>query len=168
MARTRKPPRPRGFPRALRSDERGVSTVVGYAIGLGIATLLITGLLASVGTFIVDQRESTARTELGVIGQQLAADIRVTDTLVRTGGASPAAVSYRQDLPDRTAGGGYVVSVNPSSCGCIVLTSDDPDVRVDVRVTTRATLAASRFSGGDVRVEYDAGTGALEVSAADG
>lgn len=154
-----------GSERAFAS-ERAVSTVVGYSIGLGVVTLLITGLLVGVGGFIQDQREATTRTELRVIGQQLAADVRVTDTLVRTAGGSPGAVSYRQDLPETTAGGGYTVAVNQSGCECLVLLSEDPDVRVRVPVTANASLAERRFTGGDVVLEYT-GT-ALEVRAADG
>lgn len=161
MAQTRSPP-------AASADERGVSTLVGYAIGFGIATMLITGLLAGVGGFIQDQRESSTRTELRVIGQQLAGDVRVTDTLVRTSSGSPDQVSYRQNLPETTAGGGYTVAVNQSGCECIVLTSDRPDVRVEVRVTTTTSLAQTRFTGGDVLVEYDTTGPTLEVSAADG
>lgn len=159
MARTRRTTTP-------VADERAVSTLVGYGIGLGIATMLITGLLVGVGGFIQDQRESTSRTELRVIGDQLAADVRVTDTLVRTASGSPDEVSYRQDLPETTAGGGYTVAVNQSGCECLVLTSDDPDVRVEVRVTTTTSLAQTRFTGGDVHVGYTGST--LEVTAADG
>lgn len=161
MARTRR------TLRAAFADERAVSTLVGYSIGLGIATLLITGLLVGAGGFIQDQRESTTRTELRVVGHQLVADIRAADTLVRTSSGAPGEVSLRQDFPETTAAGGYTVAVNPSGCECVVLASSNPDVRVRMDVETDTTLASTRFTGGDVFVEYvSGGGGALEVTEA--
>lgn len=161
MARTRRTTRP------AFGDERAVSTVVGYSIGLGIATLLITGLLVGAGGVIQDQRESTTRTELRVVGHQLVADIRAADTLVRTASGTPGEVWLRQDLPENTAAGGYTVAVNPSGCGCVVLSTSTPEVQVRVAVETDTTLASTRFTGGDVLVEYvSGGGGTLEVSEA--
>ena len=45
--------------------DRGVSTVVGYVLNLGIATILITGLLIS-GASLVDQQRGRVAYRIGL------------------------------------------------------------------------------------------------------
>lgn len=146
------------------ADERAVSTLVGYALGVGIATLLITGLLAGIGGFVTDQRETTARSELRVLGNQLSADLRAADTLVRTNNVgSPPTLELRRDFPDTAVGVTYTISVNPGGCTCLILAIDNPDVTVEVEFTTMTPVDQRKISGGDVRIVFDSPNNELVV-----
>lgn len=149
--------------RKQRRDDRAVSTLVGYALGVGIATLLITGLLAGIGGFVTDQRETTARSELLVLGNQLSADLRAADTLVRTNNVGSPTIELRRDFPDTAVGVTYTISVNPGGCTCLILAIDNPDVTVEVEFTTMTPVDRRKVSGGDVRIVFDSPNNELVV-----
>lgn len=158
--------RTRSVARHLDGDERAVSTLVGYAIGLAIVTLLITGLLVATATVVADQRERTVRSELRVVGQQLSADLQAADTLVRADqpGSPASEVELRRDLPETVGGLSYSIAVNPGTCSpspCLVLSTNNPDVTVEVQVATEESVTSTTVTGGDVVIEYVSGS--LEV-----
>lgn len=145
----------------MTGEDRAVSTVLGYSITLGIATLLVAGLLVATGGYVQDQRERVVRTELSVVGNQLAGDLTIADTLSRRGADT---LALHRRLPHTAAGTSYVVAVNPPACtSCIYLYAPDVDVSVQVDLTTETPIASSNVTGGAVVVRYDPGTDTLEV-----
>jgi len=138
------------------TDDRGVSTVVGYVLVLGITSLLITGLLVATGGAVNDRRDSTARDALDVIGQRLASNLMAADRLAETG-AETTVVDV--SLPSRTAGSGYAVTVNGSGSE-LVLESDRADATVTVAFVTTTDVADTEVAGGDLRIVL---TGADEL-----
>lgn len=138
-------------------DERAVSTLVGYALGLAIVTVLISGLLVTTASVVADQRERTVRSELGVIGQQFSADLRAADTLVRADQPGPPApqVELERDLSETVAGLTYTIAVNQSGCTCLELSTDNPDVSVVVQLATQNPVEATKITGGAVVIEWD-------------
>lgn len=156
--------RTRSAARHLGGDERAVSTLVGYAIGLAIVTLLITGLLVATATVVADQRERTVRSELRVVGQQLSADLQAADTLVRADQGGSPEVKLQRDMPETVGGLSYAIAVDPGTCSpspCLVLSTNNPDVTVEVQVATEEPVTSTTVTGGDVVIEYV--SGALEV-----
>lgn len=148
-----------------RPDDRAVSTTVGYALTLGVAALLITGLLIAGGGFLENQREVTTETELEVIGEQVSADISSADRL----SASDAdAVNITRNLPDSVTGSQYTISVRTSPQTHLELRSVDPEVtvRVDVAVN-EAALAATDIGGGNIQVSYNRTSDELVLRNAD-
>jgi hypothetical protein len=146
----------------IRRDRRGTSTAVGYALTLGIATLLVTGLVVAGGTFLEQQREETIRDEMTVIGQQLAADIGAADRLART--EDVGEVRIRRSLPDRVVGSSYNVELRTDNGeDRIHLVSADPAVTVVVDVETSKDLDAGTVQGGAIEIVYDLGDDHLEV-----
>lgn len=149
--------------REVMRDDRAVSTTIGYAITLGIASILITGLLIAGGGFLQDQREQTTRTELEVIGEQISADIASADRLSASGVDS---VNISRDLPERVTGSAYTVELHNESGTprrtYLELTAADPrlTVRVDV-ATHEAGLRNATVDGGAIEVSYDAGSDEL-------
>ncbi|WP_338741750.1 DUF7266 family protein [Haloplanus salilacus] len=143
---------------ATSRSDRAVSTALGYVLTLGIATILISGLLIAAGTAVEDRRDVTTRSSLDVAGERLASNLMSADRLAETSGAR--AVSVAVDLPSRIAGNGYLVTVDPAN-STLVLVSDGPDVTVHVRFTTTTPVAAATVRGGDLRVVLSAGR--LEV-----
>lgn len=137
-------------------DERAVSTTIGYALTLGVASLLITGLLIAGGGFLQNQREDTTETELEVIGEQISADISAADRLSATGANS---VNITRNLPDAVTGSAYTVELHNKSGSprrtYLELTSADPEltVRVDV-ATNEAGLRNATIDGGAIEVSY--------------
>lgn len=140
--------------------ERAVSTLVGYAITLGITTLLITGLVVATGGYIQGQRERAAQTQLKVVGQQLAADLGTADRLARS---DPDRVELDREFPDEAAGRGYTFAVDPGGCSCIELWTQGRETEVTVQYTTETAVASTNVTGGPVVVTYDPATATLEV-----
>lgn len=146
----------------IETDERAVSTTLGYVLSLGIVTLLLTGVLFASTDFVDDQREQTVRNELRVLGQQVADDLSAADRLVRAGEAGMA-VTVTRDLPDTVTGSAYTVEVDPGAGPptVIVLETADPAVTVEVLVRVETGVLASTVTGERVEVAYTGS--ALEV-----
>jgi hypothetical protein len=142
------------------SRERGVSTVVGYTLTLGITTLLISGLLIGAGGFIQDQRERAIRSELEVVGQQIAADIETGDRFV---GAGETDFTISRAIPNNAVGIDYRVEVVSDSQWetYLRLSTENPDVTVEVDMVVVSDLRDSTVTGGPIVVTYD--SGAIEV-----
>lgn len=133
-------------------DDRGVSTTVGYVISLGIAAILISGLLVAGGGFVEDQRERTVRSELQVIGQQTVSEIDAADRLARSDGTTET-LEVRHRFPDRVTGAQYTIAVDTSGGQPeLVLSTDDPDITVTIPFETQLPLDDGRVVGGDLLV----------------
>lgn len=150
-------------------DERAVSATIGYAITLGIASLLITGLLIAGGGFLQNQREDTTETELEVIGEQISADISAADRLSATDADS---VNITRNLPDSVTGSAYTVELHNKSGSprrtYLELTSADPELTVRVDVATQeAGLRNATIGGGAIEVGYDNNDNELVLDSAD-
>ncbi|WP_254832164.1 DUF7266 family protein [Haloglomus salinum] len=136
-------------------DDRAVSTTVGYALSLGISALLISGLLIAGGGFLQDQRVTSTRSELTVIGHQIAADIASADRLVGTDASN---IRVQRNLPDRVTGSAYTVAVVTSGETHLRLTSAEPEVTVRVDVEAQFApggLEQTSVDGGDIEVVYN-------------
>lgn len=137
------------------TDETAQAITLDYTIGLGIATVLILGLLIAGGNFLTEQRTSAARAELEVIGQQLAADLEAADRLVAAGGADPT-VRLQRTLPDTVSGITYDVAVVGASDPYLRLSTDSPDLSLRVEFSNLTPVAASHVDGGSVVIRYTA------------
>jgi hypothetical protein len=136
-------------------DDRAVSTTVGYTLSLGISALLISGLLIAGGGFLQDQRVTSTRSELTVIGHQIAADIASADRLVGTDASN---IRVQRNLPDRVTGSAYTVTVVTSGETHLRLTSAEPEVTVRVDVEAQFApggLEQTSVDGGDIEVVYN-------------
>ena len=143
------------------NDDRGVSTVVGFVLTLGITSLLVIGLLVGTSGFVDGQRQSTVRDEMEVLGQQLAADIAAADRLNRTGGDT---VAIDRPFPDDVTGLSYQITVDSGQPVRITLATTNPDVSVEVTVRTVTDVAGgTTLNGGDVEVVYDESADELVV-----
>lgn len=139
-----------------RDTDRAVATTLGYALSLGITSLLITGLLFAGGTFVEDQRDRAVRAELEVTGQQVAGAIGSADRLA--GGLEDGgSVTVRRSLPERAAGSGYrfeVDRVGHRDVYELTLQSFDPDISVAVRTYSEAAVyAPDAVDGGQIVVQ---------------
>lgn len=132
-------------------NDRGVSTTLNYVLSLGIASLLVTGLLLAGGTFVEDRQRQVIRSELSVIGEQIASDVNRADRLLTAGNVATT-VTVNQSFPTRLTGTGYDIELNQAN-GELVLSSVDPEVEVSVTVETESTLVDSNADGGIVVVQ---------------
>ncbi|MFB6094458.1 MAG: hypothetical protein ABEJ77_05920 [Halanaeroarchaeum sp.] len=139
--------------RRVGPDERAVSTVLGYALNLVVATLLVTGLLVAAGSLVADQRERTVRAELEVVGARLAADVETADRLARA--ADDGHVVVRSDLPRQVSGVQYRLRVVEAPSPAVIATTTDPAVRVRVPIHNVTPIAAATLRGGPVRVTWN-------------
>ncbi|MFB6297108.1 MAG: hypothetical protein ABEH56_01155 [Salinirussus sp.] len=140
------------------SDDRGVSFALNYVLALGIAALLMTALIVAAGDYVSQQRESVVRSELEVIGHQLAAAAEESDRLVRAG-ESVDTVRLNQTAPAKIAGSTYAIRVDPEGPGSpeteLHLNATGVDVSVTVEAETTTNLASTSIEGGSVVIEYD-------------
>ncbi len=146
----------------LPETDRGVSTVLGYVLGLAIVTALITGLFLTTGEVVDDERERAAGSELRVLGNRLAADVATVDRLALS--ADDARVGLTRDLPDAVVGSSYRISLTHDGAGPaeIELTAPDPDVSVTVTVVNGTAIGNSTAAGGDVRIRHDGSVVVME------
>lgn len=146
------------------ADERGLSTAVGYALNIAVATILLTTLLTAAGGLVNDQRERVIEEELRVAGERLAGDVQAADRLA----AHATTARVVSKLPARVGGTDYRIAVEePTDSDApseLRLTASEYDVSVSVPVRTDVTLTETggTVGGGDVVVVL-ADSGELEV-----
>jgi hypothetical protein len=150
----------------IRHDRRATSTALGYVLSLGIAAVLVSGLIVAGGGLMEDQRDQTARIELEVIGQTVADDLA---SAARLADCDSCDVRLRIDVPSRVAGESYLIDVvevdgaAPSYRYRLALTTGRSNVAVDVTVRTSVPVTETSVTGGTMIAEYDPAAGQLEV-----
>lgn len=141
--------------------DRAQSITVNYTLGLGIALVLSTGLLIAGANFVTDQREQAARTELQVVGQQVAADVEATDRLVNAS-ERDTRVRVTRDLPSNIAGANYEVTLVEQADPYLRLATENPEETVRIEFTNQTSVSQSSASGGELSVNYTDGSLQLE------
>lgn len=147
--------------RRPKGSARGVSTILGYTLNLAVATILVTGLLASAGGYVGGQQERAIRTELDVIGSRVAGDIGAADRLVRSG--SDTTVELEVSTPSRSTGSPYTIDINTTGSNTITLSTRDPAVSVTVPFRSDTPVEAESVSGGTFYIRYDPSAGTLVI-----
>lgn len=147
----------------MTRGRRGATTILNYALLLGIVTLLVAGLLVGISGFVESQQERAVRSQLDTVGNRLAADIGTTSRLVETAGGDR--VRLRSELPDTVGGSQYRVGIaNLSSDRYrLVLRSSQPEVRTTVTVRSSVPISGT-VSGGQLVIRYDSDARELEVT----
>ena len=146
-------------------DERGVSTVVSYVLVLGIAAILVSGVFTATGVILEREHEQTIRSEMEVVGNQVAADIAVADRLATHAGAS-GNVTVTSDVPDRIARAQYRIEIVAGESDGqyeIRLQSVDPAVRITVDARSDTPVEPGTVDGGTLEIVSDTEAGTLEV-----
>jgi len=137
------------------TDDRAVSVTVNYILGLSVTFLLVTGLFIAGGDFVSDQRETSVRTELQVLGEQVAADISQADRLAQSTGDN-ASVRVRRELPSRVSGVSYAIEIQGGTDPEVLLTTNDPDIEVTVDFTNETNVEMTSITGGPIAVNLTA------------
>lgn len=148
----------------VRTDTRAVSTALGYVLVLGITAILVSGLLVAAGGFVEDQRDRVVRSELEVVGQQVASGVSAADRLVAAGD-SDTRLNARLRLPERVADRQYSVRIVADGSGYeVLLRVENPDETVRVGFVASTPVATgTTVRGGVLFVSYDASAGQLEL-----
>lgn len=142
---------------------RGQSTALDYTLALGIAAVLVTGLFAATGDFVTSQREDVVRTELGVVGEQLANKFVAADRLVQSN-TQTTNLLVNASMPRRVAGASYNIEIEASGGShWLELTATNPDVSVNVKLNTETDIEEGRYEGGPLEIQYDQASDSLEV-----
>lgn len=163
MSRVRSPISPDDPNRTIRSDDRAVSTTVGYVLTLAIGAVLLSGVVIGVGGVVDSQTDRAVRSDLTVVGEKLAAEIEGADRLTRLAeagrtdpdvdpGSANATAAVDVELPGRTAGIPYTVEVTNET---VVVRTNRPEVIVRVPHRSHTTVEATTVRGGPVRIAYD-------------
>ena len=130
--------------------ERAQSSTIGYVLAIGVATLLITGLITGVGTFVEGRQEQAIRDQLTVVGERVASQLTASDALATREGT----VYVEPAVPERAVGMNYRIRLDASNEQLVVSTAD-PAVTVRVPVSTTRPLVDSTTRGTDLAVRYD-------------
>lgn len=142
--------------------DRAVSVSLNYVLTLAITTMLMTGLLFATSNIVEDRRDSATRSELRVVGEQVAASLMAADRLAQSEASTVEVVA---ESPDRVAGSDYTVSLNGTSQE-VVLETANPAVVVRVPFDNTTAVSESSVAGGRVHIVLTNGGGpneALEV-----
>lgn len=143
--------------------DRAVSTAVGYALVLGIVTLLTTGLVMGFAPLVTGQQADATHSTLEVLGNDLAGDVERVDSLATSAG-SDGTVVLRSRLPERVGGSTYHVEIDEvnETDGAyryeIRLRSTDPETIATVGFRTRIEVdddATGTLDGGPLEIVYD-------------
>lgn len=160
-----------GERRALRDDDRGVSSALGYVLTLAISGILVTGLLVGGGTMVKTERDVVASEQLSVAAEQLATGMADADRLAATSDGGTARI--RVWLPDGAGSAPYSVRLVSENTDQpyetrIVAESSALNVSRSVVVRTSFDVAESTVDGGPVVITFDDdGNGNLHVHDAD-
>lgn len=141
--------------------DRAAVPVIAYVLVLAVASVLVAAIVTAGGGFVSDQRETGARSQLNVLGQQVAADVATADRLVRT--TDSPAVSLERRLPRQVVRSAYTIRLVSGSPPTLELSTTDPDVTVTIDILVGTPVDDSVASGGTVRVVFNASTSELEV-----
>lgn len=147
----------------MRRDRRATSTALGYVLSLGIAGILVSGLIIAGGGLMESQRDQSARIELQVIGQTVADDLASAGRLAD---CDSCRVRLRIDVPARVSGEAYrirIVEVDPPHHYRLALTTGRTNTAANVTVRTTRPIAETTVVGGALIVEFDPVAGELEV-----
>lgn len=153
------------FTNSFPQDIRGVSFQVGNVLALVILTVLISGVVGTMGGFVTDTQKDATEQELNVIGNQLTAEIMAVDNLAQQG--TDSTITAKSQIPDRVAGSQYTIAVKNGSGATesrLVLQSQDPDVTVVVPFRHSTTLQESTVSGDTLLIKYTDSGGLRLVS----
>ena len=143
---------------------RGLSTALGYVLTLGITVILVSGLLVAGGNFVDDQREEVVRTELEIVGEQVATHVNAADRLNESG-VGETNVTIEQRFPPSVVGSAYRINLEEDDQR-LRLKTTNPSVEVTVPLASTTTIADSSASGGQIVVEYDRGQDAVVIDSA--
>lgn len=143
--------------------ERGLSTVVNYALMLVVVGLLVSVLLVGMTSHVGSQQDRVVRSELAVVGNQLAGELTTADRVAGTLGPN-GTLEIQADLARRVGGTTYLIVLERvgSNRTELRLVTDEPDVSVTVSVKTDHTVEEGRYHGGELTVVSNGTT--LEVA----
>ena len=145
----------------IRTDQRAVASTLSYILTLSITTILLVSVLAGAGSVVDGQQDRALESGLVVQGERLAADLMTVDRLSRTG--TVERVEVRTDLPMRVAGEGYRIEITEDGEGNDIIELNGGTIEVAVDFTVERGIVAERLTGGAITIEFDAGTGTIEV-----
>ncbi len=143
------------------THNRSQALALDYVIGLGVAMVLTMGLLIAGGGFIGEQREAAARTQLEVVGQQIAADLEAADRLAVSAG-NMGTIRLNRQIPETIAGSQYRVELVEISDPYLELRTAQPDTTVKVEFVNSTAITGSNAGGGLISIRYTSGTLTLE------
>lgn len=136
--------------------DRGLSTVIGYVLVLGIITLLLTGLVTSFGPLVAQQQSAASQSNFQTVGADLAGAIETADRLATT--SDDPDVTVRMDLPDRVGETQYMITIESDGekYRISVHAGEETLATTYVRTETSLDLSTShRLDGGAVAITLD-------------
>ena len=143
---------------------RALSTALGYVLTLSITVLLVSGLFIAGGNFVESQREQVIRTELDIVGEQVATHVHAADRLNQSG-MGETTVRIERRFPRTVVGSDYQIYLEEDEPQ-LRLESSRPQVEVTVPLTNTTALADSSAQGGEIIVRYDDDRGAVVIDSA--
>lgn len=140
------------------SADRAVSSVLTYALMLGVVAVLLSALTTGFAPLVGNQQSTAVQSTLEVVGNDVAGDLETADRLAAGAGGN-VTVRVRTRLPDRVGGSGYEIDLRTAGGAYeVVLRSPDHDTSAFVRVRTRTDVdlaATGTLDGGDLVISLE-------------
>jgi len=146
-------------------DTRAVALNVGFIIQVGIATIIIIGVIAGMTSVINSQQDRAVEHQTTIIGEQTAASIMAADRAADSGARTN--ITLNRQLPEDVVGTPYIVRLIDDPSGAYVLvTIVGQEEQEEIPVNTDADIDESSVAGGSnmqIVVEHDPATGDAEI-----
>lgn len=141
-------------------DDRAVSSAVGYTMTLGIALILMSGLIVAGSQMVGSQRSHTTEAQLTTVAEGLAGSLQKADRMVQSG-ADPTNLQLYRDLPSQLTGSEYLIRVESDRVRLRVPT-EEMEVSVPINLPSGAIGTGgdwidgrSVVISGDLEVAHD-------------
>lgn len=149
-------------PFTFNKDTRAVSVQVGTILSLAILSILVSGVIVTIGGFVETQQKATTEKELTVSNERFAAQLMKVDDLA-TVGSNPS-MTIRANTPAQITGNQYTITVNTSvgdpNDGIVTMRVDSLNQGVTIPFKHTTSIENTTVAGGtDIYLTYNSSTG---------
>lgn len=148
--------------RTEHRTDRGVSIALTHVLTIGITTILIGILLLGASSMLTAETERSTQASLETVGERLVGEI---DNVDRIASKDADEVTVTADHPRSISNSQYTIALRDDCSGddapriddgaCLILTSEEVDVAVDVPVDADEDIGNATVRGGTIEIVYD-------------
>lgn len=155
--------------KAKKNTSRGSSTILTYAIVLGITIVFVGLTVGAFATTLEQQAENAKEQQLQISAVQLAIELEKADTLIREG-TQPIMV-LRPEYSERAGNEGYVVEIKSTSTNNVyklVLTTASGDISVSKKFRSFTPVkTGSQSNSTNLIITYKESDGFIKLKSVD-
>lgn len=150
----------------LVSDESAVTLTISYILQFSVTVIAVLLLLFSFQAMIDRAEEGVMRSEMEVIGSDIAVrltSVDLTITSARGASGNVNALEYEFTIPQEIAGNSYYIVIHSYDEIDLKSTAVDVETRIPFKASTNITTSTIYSSNSRHRIIYNRSSGAIEV-----